>query len=73
MWSKTKLWFIGALALINTWEGITHLVSSGIGFWGMWETDTWAWQLIFTTSESLVFGLLSVLTGVILGKGMHHH
>jgi hypothetical protein len=65
--------FVKFLAIINTFEGIIHLIVAAIGFWGLIETGTWDWRLWLPSVENFVFGILSVATGIVLGKGMLHH
>jgi hypothetical protein len=66
--------FIKFLALINAAEGIIHLIFAGIGLWGSFATNIWDWRLLSPVIENLIFGVLSVATGIVLGKGiMHHH
>jgi hypothetical protein len=65
--------FVKFLAVINTFEGILHLGFAAIGFWGAIDTGIWDWRLIAPSVENLVFGVLSVATGIVLGKGILHH
>lgn len=73
MFKKFGAWFIGALALLNTFEGVIHIVVAIIGFWGAFATNVWDWRLIVPPVENLVFGLFSLVTGFVLGKGIHGH
>jgi hypothetical protein len=65
--------FIKFLAAINALEGILHLVFAAIGIWGLFVTNDWDWRLVAPVCENLVFGVLSVATGIVLGKGVLHH
>jgi hypothetical protein len=65
--------FVKFLAVINTFEGIIHIVVAAIGLWGIIDTWTWDWRLLAPVVENFVFGLLSVATGIVLGKGILHH
>jgi len=70
--SKVFQWLMKGLALFNMYEGVTHLVFAGIGLWGCYETNTWDWRVLAPAVENIVFGLLSLFTGLVLGKGWHH-
>jgi hypothetical protein len=65
--------FIRFLAAINALEGIFHLVFAVIGLWGSVATNTWDWRILSPIIENLVFGVLSIATGLVLGKGVLHH
>ena len=67
-----KKLFIKGMAILNTLEGIIHIVIALIGFWGIIDTETWDWRIWMPSLENFVFGLFSVLTGYILGIGHHH-
>ena len=40
-----KKLFIKGMAILNTLEGIIHIVIALIGFWGIIETETWDWRI----------------------------
>jgi hypothetical protein len=65
--------FVRFLAVINAAEGIIHLVVAGVGLWGIIATGVWDWRLWSPVVENFVFGILSVATGIVLGKGILHH
>jgi hypothetical protein len=65
--------FVKFLAVINTFEGIIHIIVAAIGLWGVIATGTWDWRLLAAPIENFVFGILSVATGIVLGKGILHH
>jgi hypothetical protein len=68
--------FIRFLAVINAAEGIIHLIVAAIGLWGIIAIGTWDWRLLSPVIENFVFGVLSIATGIVLGKGIlhgHHH
>lgn len=71
--SKIFKWFIKGLAVFNLYEGIIHLVIAVIGLWGCWATGTWDWRVLAPVVENTLFGFFSVFTGIVLGKGFHHH
>jgi hypothetical protein len=68
-----KKFLIKFLALLNTAEGIIHLVVALIGFWGIFATNTWDWRVIMPPLENLIFGLFSIFTGIVLGQWGHDH
>lgn len=64
---------IRSLALLNTVEGIVHIIVSIIGGWGLIDihaTDFRAWLPVV---ENFVFGLLSIVTGWALETSSHNH
>ncbi|AEO93319.1 gp48 [Bacillus phage G] len=61
------------LAILNTLEGIIHIVVALIGYWGIFAYMVFDWRIWATPTEHLFFGLFSILTGYILGKNHHHH
>ena len=38
---KILAWFVKFLAIINTFEGIIHLIVAGIGLWGIIAEGVW--------------------------------
>lgn len=67
-----KKWFIKGLAILNTLEGVIHIIVALIGFWGIIDTGTKDWRIWIPPLENFIFGLFSVLTGYVLGIGHHH-
>lgn len=67
-----KKWFIKGLALLNTLEGIIHIIVALIGFWGIIDTGFVDWRVVLPPLENFIFGLFSVLTGYVLGIEHHH-
>jgi hypothetical protein len=62
-----------SLALLNTVEGIIHLIVAGVGAWGLLDigtSDIRAWTPVV---ENFIFGGFSILTGWALGISHHHH
>lgn len=72
--TKFGIWLMASMAILNTLEGIIHLVVALIGGWGAIDTkviDIRVWLPIF---ENFVLGVFSLLTGWCLGmKHDHHH
>ena len=69
-----KEFFIKTLAVLNLSEGVIHLITSGISFWGMYSLEVWDWRVATSPTADLVLGLFSILTGIVLGKwGCCHH
>jgi hypothetical protein len=70
---KLSSLFVKFLAIINALEGVIHIIVSIIGFWGASDVGVWDWRLLAPSIENLVFGVLSIATGIVLGKGILHH
>lgn len=70
---KIKNWMIKGLALFNSAEGVIHLIFAAVGLWGCYATGIWDWRVLAPAVENIVFGGLSLFTGIVLGKGYHHH
>lgn len=60
--------FIRMLAILNLSEGLIHLVTSGISFWGMYSLGVWDWRVATSPTADLVLGIFSILTGIVLGR-----
>lgn len=63
-----KKFFIGMLALLNLGEGVIHLITSSISFWGMYSVGIWDWRIATSPVADLLLGIFSILTGIVLGK-----
>lgn len=63
-----KRLFIKTLAVLNLSEGVIHLVTSGISFWGMYSIDVWDWRVATSPTADLALGIFSILTGIVLGR-----
>ena len=68
-----KKWFVKILAVLNLSEGIIHIITSLISFWGMWDIGVWDWRIAASPSFDLVLGFVSIITGFVLGSWGHHH
>jgi hypothetical protein len=68
-----KKYLIKFIAILNTLEGVIHLVVALLGFWGVVATYTFDWRVLTPPIENLIFGLFSIYTGLILGKWGHDH
>lgn len=73
MKNKIVNWFVKGLALFNAAEGIIHLIVAFIGLWGCFATGVWDWRVLSPIVENFIFGIFSLFTGIVLGKGFHHH
>lgn len=73
---KRKLikFVISSLALLNAGEGIIHLITSCVSFYGMYRAGIWDWAIATSPTTDLFMGFISLLTAFILGKGhIHFH
>ena len=62
-----------SLAVLNTAEGIIHLIVALIGVWGviaLGQSNIGVWTPII---ENFIFGIFSILTGWALSEMGHHH
>ena len=64
---------IKTLAILNLSEGVIHLVTAGVSFWGMFELGVWDWRVATSPSADLILGFVSLITGVVLGRWHCHH
>ena len=65
---KLRQLILQAIAILNTIEGIVHLIVAGIGFWGCFALKVFDFRMLLPNIENFVFGLFSILTGVIIAK-----
>lgn len=72
---ETKLGklFMKSLAILNTAEGIIHLIVAAIGAWGLIDIGVWDVRAWLPVVENFIFGIFSILTGWALGTVGHHH
>lgn len=71
--TKAGKLFMRSLAVLNTAEGIIHLIVALIGVWGviaLGDSNIGVWTPII---ENFIFGIFSILTGWALGMTHHHH
>jgi hypothetical protein len=71
--NKTGIRIRKSIGIVNTFEGAIHLVVALISFYGIHLEGASNWMVFAAPVENLVFGLLSLLTGFILGIDLHHH
>lgn len=69
--TKAGQLFMKSLAVLNTAEGIIHLVVAGIGAWGLIATSTYDIRTWIPIYENFAFGVFSILTGWALGASHH--
>lgn len=60
------------LAVLNLSEGMIHIVTAGISFWGMFSLGVWDWRVATSPTADLALGLVSLVTGVVLNKWHSH-
>lgn len=61
------------LALFNTIEGVLHLITAAISFWGIFSGQIYDWKVWASPVENLLLGAFSLFTGYILGIDHHGH
>ena len=73
--NETKFggWLLKSMAMLNTVEGIVHLIVALIGIWGVFATGVFDFRLLLPIIENLILGLFSLITGWALGMVHHHH
>ena len=59
---------IKSLALLNAVEGIIHIVTACISFYGMWDLGVWDWRVMTAPTFDLFLGAVSLITGYVLNK-----
>lgn len=63
-----KKFFINLLALLNLSEGVIHLLTAGISFWGMASLEVWDWRVAASPTADIFLGFVSLITGLVLGR-----
>jgi len=66
-----KRWLRKSLAILNSLEGVIHLIVALVSLWGIAATHTWDWRVLAAPLENAVFGAFSLWTGYVLGKDHH--
>lgn len=69
--TKFGRWLLASMAMLNTVEGVIHLVVAFIGIWGVFATGVFDLRILLPIIENIILGGFSLLTGWALG--MHHH
>lgn len=64
---------MNAMAMLNTVEGIVHLIVAIIGFWGVTAIGVIDVRLLLPIVENFILGGFSLLTGWALGIAHHNH
>jgi hypothetical protein len=54
------------LAVLNLGEGVIHLVTAAISFWGMLSLGVWDWRLAASPTADFALGLVSLVTAAAL-------
>lgn len=71
--TKIGIWIMGAMALLNTIEGLIHLVVAVIGIIGGVDIGLTDWRVWTPIVENFLLGAFSLLTGWALGITHNHH
>lgn len=64
---------IKSLAVLNLAEGAIHIIVSSISFWGMYDQGVWDWRIAASPTTDMFLGVVSLVTGFILGNWHHHN
>ena len=64
--------FMKTLAVLNLSEGVIHILTAAVSFWGMLSLGVWDWRVATSPTADLALGLVSLVTGVALGKWHSH-
>lgn len=65
-----KKLIVQSLIGLNFAEGIIHIVTSMISFWGIYDTNAWDWRIMAAPTCDLFLGFVSLVTSVVLKKWM---
>jgi hypothetical protein len=65
---RLKRIFLQMVAVLNTVEGIVHLIVAGVGFWGCFDLKVFDFRILLPNIENFIFGLFSLLTGIVIAK-----
>lgn len=71
--TKTGKWIMKSLAVLNTLEGVIHLIVAVVGAWGLIDIEAYDIRAWTPVVENFIFGIFSILTGYALGSTGHHH
>lgn len=70
-WVKKAL--LRSLAILNLSEGIIHISVAALAYWGMYDTGLWDWRIMMAPTTDFFLGIISLITGVVLGKWSCSH
>lgn len=65
---KYKSAVIKLLAVLNSVEGIIHIIVATIGTWGCLDLGIYDFRVLLPNIENYLFGIFSLLTGIIIVK-----
>ena len=68
MLTKHKKVIISLFAIFNSIEGIVHIIVASIGMWGCIDLGIYDFRILLPNIENYVFGIFSLLTGIIMVK-----
>jgi hypothetical protein len=66
---------LNILAFVNVSEGVIHLLTSAVSFWGMFSLGVFDWRVATSPTADLLLGMASLITGLVLrcwGRGGQH-
>jgi hypothetical protein len=64
--------FMKTLAVLNLGEGVIHIFTAAVSFWGMASLGVWDWRVATSPTADFALGFVSLITGVALGKWHSH-
>jgi hypothetical protein len=56
------------LAVLNLGEGLIHMVTAGVSFWGMVSLGVWDWRVATSPTADAGLGVVSLMTGLVLKR-----
>lgn len=59
---------IKLFAILNSVEGIIHIIVATIGMWGCIDLNIYDIRVLLPNIENYVFGIFSIITGIIMQK-----
>jgi len=63
-----KNFIIKSLAALNAIEGVIHIITACVSFYGMWDLGVWDWRVATAPTFDLFLGCVSLITGYVLNK-----
>jgi len=65
---KYKKVIIKLLGILNSVEGVTHIMVATIGMWGCIDLGVYDFRILLPNIENYLFGIFSLLTGIVIVK-----
>jgi len=68
MTTRYKKVIIELFAILNSIEGVVHIIVATIGTWGCIDLGIYDFRIMLPNIENYIFGIFSLLTGIIMVK-----